>query len=434
MMWPSAAVIVSSGPIGAAPCETHGEHLDAVEPHADRAARRPPPRRGTAPRRRRRCAPDASPPSSGSSGDASAEEAQHGVGREAEGVGEQDRAGGAVEVRQPGQRARALLELLDGGVERLARSPSPSDAAQTDTAVPSSISRPSADHAARAAADQRVGREHLVDASSVASGAARCAPDANTIARSQRPAVEPARRRRGRLERACARRRASVERPVPMRTLMPSDDTPAPCRPPLDRRDLRADRGRQDRGRDRARRAPARRGRGPGGGLGRRDAGLRRAADPHRRGDRSRARAARAPAGRRPAGRPRRSAPAPTRAWRTPRSTALLAAGRRPIVVGGTGLYLRAALAELDLRPPAPAGPRAPAGGAAGAAAPAALHAELAARAPGAAAGIEPDRRASASCARSSCSTPARSRRRPPAATRSCGPPRRATRRCSPAW
>ncbi|HEY2571627.1 MAG TPA: tRNA (adenosine(37)-N6)-dimethylallyltransferase MiaA [Solirubrobacteraceae bacterium] len=30
---------------------------------------------------------------------------------------------------------------------------------------------------------------------------------------------------------------------------------------------------------------------------------------------------------------------------------ALLAAGQRPIVVGGTGLYLRAALADLDLRP-----------------------------------------------------------------------------------
>ncbi|HKH19048.1 MAG TPA: tRNA (adenosine(37)-N6)-dimethylallyltransferase MiaA [Solirubrobacteraceae bacterium] len=30
----------------------------------------------------------------------------------------------------------------------------------------------------------------------------------------------------------------------------------------------------------------------------------------------------------------------------------LIAVGRRPIVVGGTGLYLRAALAELDLRPP----------------------------------------------------------------------------------
>jgi tRNA dimethylallyltransferase len=30
-------------------------------------------------------------------------------------------------------------------------------------------------------------------------------------------------------------------------------------------------------------------------------------------------------------------------------------AGRRPIVVGGTGLYLRAALTELDLKPPPPA-------------------------------------------------------------------------------
>ena len=30
----------------------------------------------------------------------------------------------------------------------------------------------------------------------------------------------------------------------------------------------------------------------------------------------------------------------------------LIAQGRRPIVVGGTGLYLRAALADLDLRPP----------------------------------------------------------------------------------
>ena len=32
----------------------------------------------------------------------------------------------------------------------------------------------------------------------------------------------------------------------------------------------------------------------------------------------------------------------------------LLEAGRRPIVVGGTGLYLRAALAELRMRPPVP--------------------------------------------------------------------------------
>jgi tRNA dimethylallyltransferase len=68
----------------------------------------------------------------------------------------------------------------------------------------------------------------------------------------------------------------------------------------------------------------------------------------------------------------------------------LIAQHRRPIVVGGTGLYLRAALAELDLRPPVPADIRdqrrrdlaergAPA-----------LHQELAAKAPQAAAAIRP--------------------------------------------
>jgi len=69
---------------------------------------------------------------------------------------------------------------------------------------------------------------------------------------------------------------------------------------------------------------------------------------------------------------------------------AALAAGRTPIVVGGTGLYLRAALTELDLKPPPTPGARerwtaelervgAPA-----------LHARLAERAPWAAERIEP--------------------------------------------
>jgi len=69
----------------------------------------------------------------------------------------------------------------------------------------------------------------------------------------------------------------------------------------------------------------------------------------------------------------------------------LLAARRRPIVVGGTGLYLRAALTDLDLRPPPPEGARerwtaqlerdgAPA-----------LHARLARRAAWAAETIEPN-------------------------------------------
>ncbi|HET8754455.1 MAG TPA: tRNA (adenosine(37)-N6)-dimethylallyltransferase MiaA, partial [Solirubrobacteraceae bacterium] len=68
----------------------------------------------------------------------------------------------------------------------------------------------------------------------------------------------------------------------------------------------------------------------------------------------------------------------------------LLAAGRRPIVVGGTGLYLRAALADLDLRPPVPAAIRARRRRQLEQRGAPALHAELAAKAPQAAAAIEP--------------------------------------------
>ena len=91
---------------------------------------------------------------------------------------------------------------------------------------------------------------------------------------------------------------------------------------------------------------------------------------------------------------------------RARRDRRALAAGRRPIVVGGTGLYLRAALADLDLRPPPAAGVRER------------WHAELAARGPRRAARAAGRARArgrrrasrratgSGSCARSSCSTP----------------------------
>jgi tRNA dimethylallyltransferase len=68
----------------------------------------------------------------------------------------------------------------------------------------------------------------------------------------------------------------------------------------------------------------------------------------------------------------------------------LLDAGRRPIVVGGTGLYLRAALAELSLRPPPVEGARERWTEALTARGPAALHAELALRAPWAAERIAP--------------------------------------------
>ncbi len=68
----------------------------------------------------------------------------------------------------------------------------------------------------------------------------------------------------------------------------------------------------------------------------------------------------------------------------------LLAAGRRPIVVGGTGLYLRAALTELSLRPPPPEGVREHWVAELERRGPQALHAVLSARAPWAAADVEP--------------------------------------------
>src|SRR4051812_49033871 len=68
----------------------------------------------------------------------------------------------------------------------------------------------------------------------------------------------------------------------------------------------------------------------------------------------------------------------------------LIAAGRRPIVVGGTGLYLRAALAELELRPPADPAVRARHTARLASEGAPALHQELAARDPQAAAAIAP--------------------------------------------
>jgi tRNA dimethylallyltransferase len=69
---------------------------------------------------------------------------------------------------------------------------------------------------------------------------------------------------------------------------------------------------------------------------------------------------------------------------------ALIAAGRRPIVVGGTGLYLRAALADLDLRPPVPPDIRERRRAQLAQEGPVVLHEELARRAPQAAASINP--------------------------------------------
>lgn len=67
----------------------------------------------------------------------------------------------------------------------------------------------------------------------------------------------------------------------------------------------------------------------------------------------------------------------------------LLAQGRRPIVIGGTGLYLRAALTNLDLNPPPAPGLRERRIAQLETEGPAALHAELSERAPWAAAEVD---------------------------------------------
>jgi tRNA dimethylallyltransferase len=72
---------------------------------------------------------------------------------------------------------------------------------------------------------------------------------------------------------------------------------------------------------------------------------------------------------------------------------ALLASGRTPIVVGGTGLYLRAALAELDLKPAPPDELREHWTEQMRERGSLALHAELARRAPNTAARIDPNDR-----------------------------------------
>ncbi len=69
---------------------------------------------------------------------------------------------------------------------------------------------------------------------------------------------------------------------------------------------------------------------------------------------------------------------------------AALDTGRRPIVVGGTGLYLQAALTDLELRPPPPPGVRERILDEVDRRGVEALHAELAERSPTAAAAVEP--------------------------------------------
>ena len=161
MTAPSQAVIVSSGPIGAAPCETQGRIST------------PSKRTPTAPARHDLLAEQERRLGIGRAGRSKPAEqrqhrrragelAQHRVGREGEGVREQQHAGGAGQLREPAEHAVALAQQLHFGVEggRLAAversGPDRDGGAVLDLAH-------LADHARRAAADERGRGERLVD-------------------------------------------------------------------------------------------------------------------------------------------------------------------------------------------------------------------------------------------------------------------------------
>ena len=110
----------------------------------------------------------------------------------------------------------------------------------------------------------------------------------------------------------------------------------------------------------------------------------------------------------------------------------VLAAGGRPVVVGGTGLYLRAALTDLSLRPPPPEGVRERWIAELERRGPEALHAR-AGRARAVGGGADRPHRPPADRARAGA-VRRRASSSPPTANRSCGPPRSATRPCWPAW
>ena len=188
MTLPSAAVIVSSGPTGAAPCETHGSSSTPSKrtPTAPSAITSSP--RNSAP-----------PPSAVRAGGEAAEErdhrralgeeAQDGVGRERVRVGEQDDARGAVEVGHPGQRA-AALDGLDGRVER-AR-PAVAQRRRPHGDAGPVLDLPAAGRARRRRRSRSSwsGASTSCTASSVASGAVRWAPEANSdheVAAARRP-------------------------------------------------------------------------------------------------------------------------------------------------------------------------------------------------------------------------------------------------------
>src|SRR4051794_6123828 len=378
MTCPSAAVTVSSGPIGAAPCDTHG----STSTPSSRTPTAPPsttssPKNNAGPPSLVRT--DATPPSSGSSGVASERKRRTAsVGKE---KGSASRIAPAAPSRSgspdsaPDPSSSSSTVAWKGST-----SPSPSEAAQTDTPVPASISRASLMTPPAPQPISVAGASISWTAASVSSGAARWAPEANMTTRSHGRSPSP-RAAAEAASSAPARASGVVERPVAMCTLTRLTILPLVERPP----------------RVIAIFGPT--------GVGKTEVAIALAERLRAAGEKPVAISADAlqvyeglpiltgaatPAEQRrlehrllafmPLAEPFSAGAYARRAHAE--IDAALAAGRRPIVVGGTGLYLRAALAELDLRPPPRPGTRERLQAALEADGPAALHARLAERAP----------------------------------------------------
>ena len=304
--------------------------------------------------------PDASPPSSGSIGEDSVRKRSTASVGNVTGSASRIAPSAPAEVGHAGQRAGALLELLDRRVERRrARRRRGSPPTPTPRCRPRSRARGRSRRPRRSRSGSSGARTSCT-ASSTARAPRGAPPETNTSARSQARRRARARRRR-RLERRGPRvgdgRQAGSDADAHAR----ADDTARRCgagdghtaRPCAGHRRVRPHRRGQDRRRDRARRAAARSA-----------ARTRSRCRPTRcrsttglpilTGAATHAERARlehrllgfVPIDARP------SPPARSRERAHAEIDALIAQGRRPIVVGGTGLYLRAALAELDLRPP----------------------------------------------------------------------------------
>src|SRR5215207_8375476 len=351
---PSAEVIVSSGPIGVAPWDTHGSTStpSSRTPTAPSSSTSSP-IISTAPSPER---PEARPPSTDTIGvDSDRKRSTASVGNVA---GSASRMAPPAPVRSGiPVSAPAPSSSSSTAAWKAVAVPSPRCAAQMETAVPSSISRCGPITPAAPQPTSSPGAKASWTASSSASGATRWVPDANTIARSHSSSPSPS---RAATEASSAATRASpaVEIPVPIRTgiaptilrAMPRPTTVVAIFGPT--------------------------------GIGKTAVAIELAERLRAEGEDPAA--VSADALQRYAGLEALTG-APTAAERarlehrlvgtlplTATSSAgeyaraahaeideLLAQGRRPIVVGGTGLYLRAALADLDLRPPVPPGVRA---------------------------------------------------------------------------